>query len=63
LREQLVTSAGIGEARLKALEQEVADEVAEAATWAEAQPDAEPEDALSHTWAGGKVAALAWMHS
>jgi TPP-dependent pyruvate/acetoin dehydrogenase alpha subunit len=46
-----------------ALEREVAKEVAEAASWAEAQPDAQPEEVLKHTWAGGAVPALNWMSS
>jgi 2-oxoisovalerate dehydrogenase E1 component alpha subunit len=63
LRTHLVESGGMdGEARLQALEKEVADEVSEAAAWAEAQPDAPPEDALLHTWANEPVRPLAWMH-
>jgi 2-oxoisovalerate dehydrogenase E1 component alpha subunit len=61
LREHLSNAAGITESRLKAIEQEVAEEVVEAAAWAEAQPDAPPEHALSHTWAAGPVTAPEWM--
>lgn len=43
-----------------AIEREVADEVAEAAAWAEAQPDAEPLEALRYTWAEADVALPAW---
>ncbi|HEY3057993.1 MAG TPA: thiamine pyrophosphate-dependent dehydrogenase E1 component subunit alpha [Chloroflexota bacterium] len=47
-------------AGLDELEQQIGDEVAEAAAWAEAQPDAPPLDALRHTWAELDVAAPAW---
>jgi hypothetical protein len=39
---------------------EVAEEVAEATVWAEAEPDAAPHDALAHTWADRDVAIPAW---
>jgi 2-oxoisovalerate dehydrogenase E1 component alpha subunit len=43
------------------IEAEVAEEIAEAAAWAEAQPDAAREDVLRHTWAERDVEALSWM--
>jgi 2-oxoisovalerate dehydrogenase E1 component alpha subunit len=60
LRAHLLASA-VTETTLKALEDDVALEVAEAATWAEAQPDAQPADVLLHTWADRPVAAPAWV--
>jgi 2-oxoisovalerate dehydrogenase E1 component alpha subunit len=45
------------------IEQQVAGEVAEAAAWAEAQPDAEPLAALRHTWAEMDAALPAWAGS
>jgi TPP-dependent pyruvate/acetoin dehydrogenase alpha subunit len=44
-----------------ALEHEVAEEVGEAAAWAESQPDAEPAEVLRHTWAESRVPAQPWM--
>src|SRR5262249_18291133 len=44
------------EAAVSTLEREVAEEVAEAAAWGEAQPDADPQDVLHHTWADEPVA-------
>jgi len=61
VRGLLVESGVLSDESATALENEVAEEVAEAATWAEAQPDAPPEAALLHTWAERPVAALAWM--
>lgn len=43
------------------IEREVSAEVAEAAAWAESEPDAAPESALEHTWSTGRVEALSWM--
>jgi 2-oxoisovalerate dehydrogenase E1 component alpha subunit len=63
LRTHLLESGGADSSALDRLEAEVAEEVAEASTWAEAQPDAQPEDVLRHTWAGGLVAAPDWMRS
>jgi 2-oxoisovalerate dehydrogenase E1 component alpha subunit len=63
LRNQLLVGGGVSEADLSRLEREVADEVAEAAAWAEAQPDASPEDVLAHTWAEQPVRALDWMRA
>ena len=58
----LLLDAGVlSEESATVLDNEVAEEVAEAATWAEAQPDAPPEAALLHTWAERPVAPLAWM--
>jgi 2-oxoisovalerate dehydrogenase E1 component alpha subunit len=57
----LVESGVLSEQAATALEGQVAEEVAEAATWAEAQPDAPPQDALLHTWADRPVATPAWM--
>ena len=59
LRTHLLAS-GVTESTVSALENEVVEEVAEAATWAEAQPDALPEDVLLHTWAEFAVAAPSW---
>jgi 2-oxoisovalerate dehydrogenase E1 component alpha subunit len=42
------------------IEQQVADQVAEAATWAEAEPDAPPLAALQFTWADADVRLPAW---
>jgi 2-oxoisovalerate dehydrogenase E1 component alpha subunit len=61
VRQLLVQSGVLTEDSAAALEQQVAEEVAEAASWAESQPDAAPEDALLHTWANRPVAPLAWM--
>jgi 2-oxoisovalerate dehydrogenase E1 component alpha subunit len=61
VRGLLVGSGVLSDEAATALENEVAEEVAEAATWAEVQPDAPPEAALLHTWAAGPVAPLAWM--
>jgi 2-oxoisovalerate dehydrogenase E1 component subunit alpha len=61
LRAALIARGGLSDSACTALEEEVRDEVAEAASWAEAQPDAEPEAALQHTWAEQTVAALPWM--
>jgi 2-oxoisovalerate dehydrogenase E1 component subunit alpha len=61
LRAHLLRSGGHSEASVAKLEDEVSQAVAEAAAWAEAQPDAQPHDVLLHTWAGGTVRPLAWM--
>ena len=61
LRALMVESGALSEEAALDLEREVAEEIAEAATWAEAQPDAPPEAALLHTWAERPVAAPAWM--
>jgi 2-oxoisovalerate dehydrogenase E1 component alpha subunit len=63
LRAHLLASGALDEASATALETTVAADVAEASTWAEAQPDAEPADALLHTWAERLVPALSWMQS
>jgi len=60
VRTHLLASGALDDQSAAALDAEVADEVAEAVQWAEAQPDAEPEHVLRHTWAGGTVAAPAW---
>jgi 2-oxoisovalerate dehydrogenase E1 component alpha subunit len=59
----LVESGVLSEATATGLEQEAAQEVADAAEWAEAQPDAPPEAALLHTWASRSVPRPAWMMS
>jgi 2-oxoisovalerate dehydrogenase E1 component alpha subunit len=61
VRGLLVAAGVLSEKSAKALEQEVAAEVAEAAGWAESQPDAPPEHALQHTWADRPVPAESWM--
>jgi TPP-dependent pyruvate/acetoin dehydrogenase alpha subunit len=63
VRRHLVDSGVLSEQAATTLEQEVAEEIAEAATWAEAQPEAPPETALLHTWASRPVASSAWMGS
>jgi 2-oxoisovalerate dehydrogenase E1 component alpha subunit len=62
LRAHLLES-GTREGDLVGLEQAVSDEVAEATTWAEAQPDAEPAHVLQHTWADQAVRATDWMRA
>lgn len=52
---------GASDGGLTDLETRVADEVAEAATWAEAQPEAQPDAVLDHTWSGTRVASQPWM--
>jgi 2-oxoisovalerate dehydrogenase E1 component alpha subunit len=61
LRSYLLEHMTLSEESAQALEREVQDDVAEAATWAEAQPDAEPLAVLQHTWAEQPVSPLAWM--
>ncbi len=61
LRAELVQRGALSADSADQLEREVGEEVAEAATWAEAQPDAQPDDALLHTWAEQPVAPLSWM--
>jgi 2-oxoisovalerate dehydrogenase E1 component alpha subunit len=61
LRANLLARGALTESDLEQLERELADQVAEAATWAEAQPDAEPAAALLHTWADHPVTPLSWM--
>jgi TPP-dependent pyruvate/acetoin dehydrogenase alpha subunit len=57
----LVRRRVLDDAALTALEAEVAEEVAEAATWAEVQPDAEPHEALRQTWAEFDATVPAWV--
>ncbi len=61
LRAALIASGALSEESASALEQSVAEEVDEAAAWAEAQPDADPETVLQHTWAETPVTPLPWM--
>ena len=61
LRAHLLKTGARSEDSLASMERVVSEEVGDAARWAEAQPDAEPADALRHTWADGPVAALPWM--
>jgi TPP-dependent pyruvate/acetoin dehydrogenase alpha subunit len=63
LRAHLLASGALDDQSAAALDAEVADEVADAVQWAEAQPDAEPQHVLRHTWAGGPVAAPAWTRA
>jgi 2-oxoisovalerate dehydrogenase E1 component alpha subunit len=63
LRAHLLASGALEETAASALEAGVAEEVAEAAAWAESQPDAAPLDALLHTWADRSVPALGWMQA
>src|SRR5438105_4494088 len=50
-KQHLIATGALSEEEAGALETSVADEVGEAAAWAEAQPDAAPSDVLMHTWA------------
>jgi 2-oxoisovalerate dehydrogenase E1 component alpha subunit len=61
LRAYLLEHATFSAADAEGLEGELRDQVAEAAGWAEAQPDAEPADVLRHTWADRPVEPLSWM--
>ena len=61
LRRRLAEQGVLTADGAEALEGEVQDEVAGAAAWAEAEPDAEPQHVLRHTWADHDVAALDWM--
>jgi 2-oxoisovalerate dehydrogenase E1 component alpha subunit len=61
LRTHLLGSQILTVSAAEKLEAEVADEVAAAAAWAEAQPDSEPLAVLRHTWAEREVPQLAWM--
>ena len=63
LREHLIATGALSEKDAAALEAGVAEEVAEATEWAEAQPDAAPSDVLMHTWADRPAQPLAWMSS
>lgn len=63
LRTYLVEKDALSESDARSLDDEVAAEVADAAAWAEAEPDAPPEAVLDHTWANTRVAPLAWMGS
>jgi TPP-dependent pyruvate/acetoin dehydrogenase alpha subunit len=60
LRAHLLRTGALDEATAESLEAAVSQEVEDAARWAEAQPDAEPERVLLHTWSRGPVAAPAW---
>jgi 2-oxoisovalerate dehydrogenase E1 component alpha subunit len=61
LRAAMIGRGLLTEASAAALEHEVAEEVAQAAAWAESQPDAEPAEVLRHTWAESRVPAQPWM--
>jgi 2-oxoisovalerate dehydrogenase E1 component alpha subunit len=61
LRKYLLDTGALADEAAAALEAEVRDEVAQAAAWAEARPDAAPSDVLNHTWADRPAPALAWM--
>jgi TPP-dependent pyruvate/acetoin dehydrogenase alpha subunit len=61
LRGHLLDSGALTDKTAATLEAKIGGQVAEAAEWAEGQPDAQPEDVLLHTWADGPVAALDWM--
>lgn len=52
---------GTPPADLDQLESRVADDIAEAATWAEGQPDPNAADVLQHTWADMPVTVPDWM--
>ena len=53
----------LGATEAERIEAAVADVVAEAAEWAEAEPDAAPEDVLAHTWAERSVELPEWMRA
>jgi len=61
LRTVLAEQGVLSEEASAALDAEVQAEVAAAAEWGEVQPDAEPEAALRHTWAGRDVPLADWM--
>jgi 2-oxoisovalerate dehydrogenase E1 component alpha subunit len=61
LRAHLLEQGATSEDDVAMLERELREQVVDAAAWAEAQPDAQPEDALLHTWADREVAPLRWM--
>jgi 2-oxoisovalerate dehydrogenase E1 component alpha subunit len=61
LRAYLLEQRVLSEADADSLERDLHAEVAEATTWAEAQPDAAPTDVLMHTWADQPVQPLSWM--
>ena len=61
LRAALIARGALSEETASELEQTVQAEVSDASEWAEAQPDAEPESVLRHTWAEMPVAAQPWM--
>jgi 2-oxoisovalerate dehydrogenase E1 component alpha subunit len=61
LGSHLLQANVVSDADLEAIEARAREEVAEAAAWAEAQSDAEPGDALLHTWFDRPVTALGWM--
>jgi 2-oxoisovalerate dehydrogenase E1 component alpha subunit len=63
LRAHLLATGALDEPAAATLEAVVADQVGEAAVWAESQADASPADALLHTWADRPVPALSWMQS
>jgi 2-oxoisovalerate dehydrogenase E1 component alpha subunit len=63
LREHLLASGAAGEDTLGDLERSVATDIEDAVAWAEAQPDAEPEHVLEHTWAGASVTPPPWTGS
>jgi 2-oxoisovalerate dehydrogenase E1 component alpha subunit len=63
VRQLLVDSGALSDEAAASLERGIAEEVAEASAWAEAQPDAPPEDALLHTWASRPVAMPVWMQT
>ncbi len=60
LRSNLVRQRVTSEEALVQLEQSIAEEVEEAAAWAEAEPDAAPLDVLHQTWAEVDAIAPAW---
>jgi 2-oxoisovalerate dehydrogenase E1 component alpha subunit len=60
LRRHVLESGAVDEDGVAQVESEVDAEVAEAVSWAEAEPEARPEEVLRHTWAGQEVNAPAW---
>jgi len=58
-RSRLLERGVLSEPDAERMATEIGQEVADAATWAEAESDAEPESALLHTWADRRVRAAA----
>jgi 2-oxoisovalerate dehydrogenase E1 component alpha subunit len=62
-RAHLLRMRAADEKTLGQLEQQIADEIADAAAWGEAQPDAAPHDVLRHTWADVDAGVPVWAAS
>jgi len=62
-RAHLLRLRAADEATLGQLEQQIAEEIADAAAWGEAEPDAAPHDVLRHTWADVDAGVPVWAGS